>query len=97
MLQSDGSSWVQLSTDDYLVPSAIVDAYYPNGTHYWRKYPGEPLYRQYISDERLPLYNNGTIYAPLENGIAAYRSSGKRKMGETIQPGRLLFPVRRDE
>ena len=90
-LLSDAYSSGYLSADDYLVPSAIVDAYYPNGTHYWRKYPGEPLYRQYISDERLPLYNNGTIYAPLENGIAAFDSQGNEKWVKKYNPDDFYF------
>jgi predicted transcriptional regulator len=84
-------SWGHMALDDYLVPSAIVDAYYPNGTQYWRKYPGEPLYRQYISDERLPLYNNGTIYASLENGIAAFDRQGNEKWVKKYNPDEFYF------
>ncbi len=80
-----------LSTNDYLVPSAIVDAYYPNGTHYWRKYSGELLYRQYISDERLPLYKNGTIYAPLENGVVAYDRLGTEEWVKKYNPNDFYF------
>jgi predicted transcriptional regulator len=88
-LLTDSGSY--LSADDYLVPSAFVDAYYPNGTHYWREYPGESVYRQYISDERLPLYNNGTIYAPLENGVAAYDLHGNEKWTKKYNPDDFYF------
>ncbi len=40
--------------DDYRVPSAVVDAYYPNGSLYWCAYPGSLIYRQYLDDDHLP-------------------------------------------
>ena len=67
--------------DDYRVPSAIVDAYYPNGTLYWRGLSGEPYLPPVHRGRRLPLYNNGTIYVPLENGIVAYRHARHGRNG----------------
>ena len=84
--------------DDYRVPSAVVDAYYPNGTLYWCAYPGSLIYRQYLDDEHLPLYNNGTIYVPLENGIIAYDRQGREKWTKTYNADDFSFqyvdPVR---
>ena len=79
--------------DDYRVPSAMVDAYYPNGTLYWRAYPGSLVYRQYFDDDRLPLYNNGTIYVPLDNGIVAYDLQGREKWVKTYDANDFQFPV----
>ncbi|MDI6897236.1 winged helix-turn-helix transcriptional regulator [Methanocella conradii] len=61
---------------DYRVPSAIIQAYYPNGSLYWTAYPGELLYRQYCGRCTMPLYHNGTLYAPLSSGIAALDRDG---------------------
>ena len=77
---------------DYRVPAAMVDAYYPNGTQEWRKYPGGPIYRQFLGDDRLPLYNNGTIYAPLENGIMAFDTNGIRNGIMKYDPDDFPFP-----
>ena len=78
---------------DYRVPSAIVDAYYPNGTLYWQAYPGSLIYRQFMGDDRLPLYNNGTIYAPLENGIVAYDTEGREKWSKSYDANDFPLPV----
>ena len=76
---------------DYRVPAAMLDAYYPNGTQEWRKYPGALIYRQYINDERLPLFNNGTIYAPLEYSIMAFDTNGTEKWEKKYDPNDFSF------
>ena len=58
---------------------------------YWCAYPGNLIYRQYLDDEHLPLYNNGTIYVPLENGIIAYDRQGREKWTKTYNADDFSF------
>ncbi|WP_325377796.1 PQQ-binding-like beta-propeller repeat protein [Methanocella sp.] len=53
--------------------SGIITALYPDGTIFWRQDIGEAACRW---KGTVPLYNNGTLYLPLNNGIAAMDRSG---------------------
>lgn len=53
--------------------SGIVSALYPNGTILWRQNIGEPACQWKGS---VPLYDNDTLYLPLNNGITALDKNG---------------------
>ncbi|WP_128860094.1 winged helix-turn-helix transcriptional regulator [Methanocella paludicola] len=55
------------------VLSGIVSAIYPNGTVFWREDVGEPAS---TLKGTVPLYDHGTVYLPLGNGIAALDRNG---------------------
>lgn len=74
-----------LYVPDYLVPSGVIDAYYPNGTLYWESTTASPLARQSVGGDLLPVYNNGMIYAPMYNGITALYPNGSVKWTKTYQ------------
>ena len=93
LLNNTGYFGMGVTLADYRVPSAMVDAYYPNGTQEWRKYPGGPIYRQFLGDDRLPLYNNGTIYTLLENSIMAFDTNGIKKWEKTYDLNDFSFPI----
>lgn len=78
-LISKNATYENEKISDYRTPGGLVDAYYPNGTLYWRKFTGEPAIRQMIHTHgqySLPLYNNGMVYVPIENGIMALNKNG---------------------
>ena len=64
---------------DYREPSGTIDAFYPNGTLYWERQIETPLARQSMAGDMLPLYNNGIVYAPMNDGITALYANGTTK------------------
>lgn len=77
-------------------PSNVIDAYYPNGTLYWERRVDSPLVRQVrqLSSDyplSLPLYNNGTVYATLYNGITAIGRDGNVKWEKTYDLDEFKF------
>jgi predicted transcriptional regulator len=75
---------------DYRIPSSVIEAYDAGGTLLWSQglannYGAENLVRQYIAEDirpqfsALPLYQNGTLYAPVDNGIMALDTNGTVK------------------
>lgn len=67
---------------DYRVPSGIIKAYSPDGILIWQSYAGEnissPYVRPYLKDRyySLPIINDGLLYVPLDDGIAAMSGNG---------------------
>jgi predicted transcriptional regulator len=79
---------------DFRVPGDMICAYYPNGTLYWHVNVGESITRLPVQDgsglESLPLYHDGTVYAPLGNGLRAYDLQGNEKWAVQLdRNGRL--------
>ncbi len=80
----------------YMVPSGVVEAYYPNGSLNWREDIGEPARRPVIDPcisrrrQTLPLYNDGLLYVPLSNGVAALGRNGsilwERQFNSSVMP-----------
>ncbi|HEY3272917.1 MAG TPA: winged helix-turn-helix transcriptional regulator [Methanocella sp.] len=68
-----------------IMPSSMVNAYGPDGSLQWSRDIGEAavkppisigLWQQYNT---LPLYVNGTLYVPLDSGVAALDTGGDVK------------------
>lgn len=78
---------------DYREPSSIVSAYYPNGTLYWSRDIGEPVIRQQMGDDvdkqfkTLPIYEDGTVYVPVYNGIIALDRQGNEIWSQRFAGG----------
>lgn len=82
---------------DLRTPSSVVQSYYPNGTLHWSRDIGSPILTQYVVEEirhrygTLPLYDNGTLYVPVENGIVALDSNGNIKWSKLSEDTFTLF------
>jgi predicted transcriptional regulator len=72
----------ELPYPGYTAPSGIVEAYYPDGSLFWQLDLGEPARRPVIypgfgrEHQTLPLYDNGVLYVPLSDGMAALAGNG---------------------
>lgn len=77
------------------VLSGIVQAFYPNGTVYWRHDIGEPTYVQPLQDGQspMPLYDHGTLYLPLSNGVTAMDRNGSVKWARHYNVSTTLFEL----
>lgn len=77
------------------VLTGIVQAYYPNGTAWWRSDVGEPSFVQPIQgmDGRAPLYDHGTLYLPLSCGVAALDRNGSVKWAKHYNSSTALFEL----
>lgn len=86
------------------LPSSAIDAYYPNGTLYWENYTGNWMQRQimdgyYYSQPletyTLPIYHDGLLYAPIENGISVFYRNGTVKWAKIFGEDELKldFPA----
>ncbi|MGA9140425.1 MAG: winged helix-turn-helix transcriptional regulator [Methanocella sp.] len=59
----------------YMVPSGVIEAYFPDGSLCWRIDIGEPARRPVIDPgigrerQTLPLSNNGLLYVPRSDGV----------------------------
>lgn len=75
--------------------SGIIDAYYPNGTLYWRHDIGEQSYVQDIRGQRasLPLYDHDMLYMPLANGIASLNRNGSDRWAKHYNVSTLFFTL----
>lgn len=75
------------------VLSGVVQAYYPNGTAYWRQDIGETTLGQPRTDGQvhMPLYDHGTLYLPLSNGIAALGTNGSTRWVKHYNESTSLF------
>jgi predicted transcriptional regulator len=75
--------------------SGIVQAYYPNGTAWWRLDIGEPAFVQPIQgmDGHAPLYDHGTLYLPLSGGVAALDRNGSVKWVKHYNSSTALFEL----
>ncbi|MGA9140434.1 MAG: hypothetical protein WBZ29_09435, partial [Methanocella sp.] len=91
---------------DYRLPSSIVEAYGPDGAMLWHKDMGENLRRQYIAEEirakssALPLYQDGTLYVPVKDGIIALDTDGNeiwsKRFGDGYYGLFFLMPLDSD-
>jgi Uncharacterized protein conserved in archaea len=78
---------------DYRLPSSTIEAYGPDGARLWSKDMGESLFRQSVAEEirpvfsALPIYQNGTLYVPVKNGIIALDTSGNEKWSKRFSDG----------
>jgi predicted transcriptional regulator len=67
---------------DYRIPSGVVNAYDPSGRLAWSQDIGEPAVRQYLREDvrreydTLPLYRNGQLYIPLQDGVLSMGTDG---------------------
>jgi predicted transcriptional regulator len=67
---------------DYRIPSGTVNAYGPDGVLAWSQDIGEPVIRQYLREnireqfDTLPLYRDGKLYLPLQDGVLAMNPDG---------------------
>jgi predicted transcriptional regulator len=77
------------------VLSGIVQAYHPDGAPYWRLDTGEPTYVQPLQDGPgpVPLYDHGTLYLPLSNGVAAMDRNGTIKWARHYNMSTALFEL----
>jgi len=77
------------------VLSGIVQAYHPDGAPYWRRDIGEPTYVQPLQDGPgpVPLYDHGTLYLPLQNGVAAMDRNGTIKWVKHYNVSAALFEL----
>jgi predicted transcriptional regulator len=82
---------------DYREPSSIIDAYYPNGTLYWENYTADHMVRPTLNgiqaDYTLPLYYNGLLYGPLNNGVTSMYSNGTVKWTKTYDPNLIISEI----
>jgi predicted transcriptional regulator len=65
----------------YMYPTNWLEAYYPNGTWYWTRTPDGNASRQTDMETgstfgTLPIYHNGMLYVPLDDGITAFDTKG---------------------
>lgn len=71
-------------------PSDTVVAYDPNGTLRWQKVMAGPIQRQKLDASvnpvywTLPIYRNGTLYVPLQKGLAALDRNGDELWSESF-------------
>jgi len=78
---------------DYRIPSRTVDAYDRDGQLLWSTDMGERVTGNYVTPEAwreyhtLPLYANGTLYLPVEDGVAAVDKDGRIKWSRHLFPG----------
>jgi predicted transcriptional regulator len=68
--------------------SGIVTAICPNGTIFWREDVGEPASTLMGT---VPLYDHGTIYLPLSNGLAALDRNGTVKWTKHYDAATAIF------
>lgn len=67
---------------DYRVPSSVVNAYDASGDLLWSQDIGEQAVRQYLREDvreqfdSLPLYREGKLYLPLQDGILSMNTDG---------------------
>jgi len=59
----DGNAWN---------PSSLINAYYPNGTLFWSKDLGTDI----VAYASLPLYNNDSLYLPIQDGFMSMDRDG---------------------
>jgi predicted transcriptional regulator len=85
---------------DYRVPSGKVIAYDANGSLAWEKTIQGTIASQYVAEDiwsrynSLPLYQNGTVYVPLTNGIVALDEKLQTRWWKYIQGGTsVLFDL----
>ena len=70
------------NTFGLFVPSNTVSAYTPEGNLSWSHDIGEPVIQQYVSEgvrqqfDTLPIYENGELYLPVQNGTLAMNKDG---------------------
>jgi predicted transcriptional regulator len=66
----------------YRDPSGTVNAYTPDGNLSWSYNIGEPIIRQYVSEDvrqqfdTLPIYENQKLYLPIQNGTLVMNKDG---------------------
>jgi len=70
--------------------SGIVQAYYPNGTLYWRHDIGDTTYVQ-DGDSSMPLLDHDTLYVPLSDGVTAMGPDGTTKWTKHYNGTATLF------
>ncbi|WP_174589704.1 winged helix-turn-helix transcriptional regulator [Methanocella conradii] len=77
------------------VLTGIVQAYYPNGTAWWRRDVGELAYLQPIQgwEGHMPLYDHGTLYLALSSGVAALDRTGSVKWLNHYNSSTALFEL----
>lgn len=81
------------SDPGYMIPSGIVEGYDQTGQLLWSKDVQENVAPQYIAEDIwsdfncLPIYKNGTLYVPLDNGIVALDNMGRTKWWKYIPGG----------
>lgn len=82
---------------DYRIPSTLVVKYGPDGTQIWQKDVGQNISQPYFlpavwNDEiGLPLYKNGKLYVPVENGIIALDTNSEQVWTKTYDDTYRLF------
>ncbi|MGA9140905.1 MAG: winged helix-turn-helix transcriptional regulator [Methanocella sp.] len=76
---------------DYRVPASIVDSYDTDGNLRWRAFTVDKVLRQDIDIGYLPLYNNGTIYVPLQDKFMALDRNGSQKWVKELDPADYPF------
>jgi len=79
-----GEQQYSLETDpDFKIPSGIVEGYDRNGQLIWSRDVQENVIPQYVAEDvwpefnTLPMYKNGILYVPLNNGIVALDNMGR--------------------
>ncbi len=87
---------------DYRSPSSVIEAYDASGKFLWRQElvknnAADNIVRQYIAEDirsqfsSLPLYQNGTLYAPVNDGVVALDKNGVVKW--SARPGGGSFKL----
>ena len=88
-----GPSYIYQGSEVAKDPSGVIEAYYPNGTLYWSKTINVSVSRSQLADGVrqqygfLPLYQNGTLYVPVSNGIIALYTNGSVKWSQSFDGG----------
>jgi alpha-tubulin suppressor-like RCC1 family protein/predicted transcriptional regulator len=78
---------------DTRIASSVLEARSPDGTLLWRKDVGEPVLQQYVVQElrskygSIPIYQNGTLYVPVKNGVVALDTNGDEQWSKRLGEG----------
>jgi predicted transcriptional regulator len=81
------------SIDTYLVPSSLVEAYYPDGSLAWTVDIGINTTKLYVEQDLWPLYSsipiyaNHTLYVPVQRGYAALDMEGRLLWVRQVENG----------
>lgn len=73
----------------YEVPSSALESYYPNGTLFWRYDLDVPILRESYTS----LYQNGTIWLPVVNGLWAFNTDGSVRWAKHYEGTAELFQI----